>query len=77
MTQTIKTTHYDRSLLNNRNISNIYTITLSNEFDALREISETRTPHDEYENFVNTHMIAAAKCIPTKQRAKHRVSLET
>ena len=27
-----------------------------------------RTPNDEYVNFVNTHLKAAAKCIPTKPR---------
>ena len=28
------------------------------------------TPNDEYENFVNAHIEAAAKCIPTKPRTK-------
>ena len=64
-------------MLNNRDISDKYTITLRNKFDGLQEISETVTPNDEYENFVNAHMEAAAECIPTKLRAKHRVSLET
>ena len=53
------------------------TLTLRNKFDALQEISETPTPNDEYENFVNAHLKAAAKCIPTKQRAKPRVLWET
>ena len=53
------------------------TITLRNKFDALQEISETLTLNDEYENFVNTHMEAAAECIPTKQRAKHRIPWKT
>ena len=52
-------------------------ITLRNKFDPLQEISETVTPNDEYENFVNVHMEAAAKCIPTKLNAKHRVPWET
>ena len=64
--QTTKTAHYDWSLLDNRNIYDIYTITLRNKFDALQEISETPTPKDEYENFINAHMESAAECIPTK-----------
>ena len=27
-------------------------------------------PNDEYENFVNAHLEAAAKCIPTKPTIK-------
>ena len=43
-----------------------------------QEISETLTLiNDEYENFVNAHMEAAAECIPTKIRAKHRIPWET
>ena len=44
---------------------------------ALQEISKTLTVNDEYENFVNAHLEVAAECIPTKQRAKPRVSWET
>ena len=51
-------------------ISDKYTITLTNKFDALQEISETLTPNDEYENFVNAHMEAVAECIPIKLKAK-------
>ena len=69
MAQTTKTTHDDWSLLNNRDISNEYKITLRNKWDALQEISETLTLNDEYENFVNAHMEVAAECIPTKLRA--------
>ena len=57
-TQTTKTTHYDLSLFNNRDISYKYTITLKNKFDALKQISETLTPNDKYENFVITLMEA-------------------
>ena len=53
------------------------TLTLRNKFDALQEILETPSPNDEYENFVNAHFEAAAKCIPSKQRAKPRVPWET
>ena len=35
------------------------------------------TPNDEYENFVNAHLEAAAKCIPTKLKTKYRVPRET
>ena len=45
-------------------------ITLRNKFDALQEISETLTPNDKYENFVNAHMEAVAECILTKLRTK-------
>ena len=75
-TQTTKTTLYDWSLQNNRDIGDEYTITLRNKFDALQEISETLTPNDEYENFVNVHIEAAAKCLPTKLRATHEVLWE-
>ena len=54
-----------------------YSLTLRNKFDAHQEISEIHTPNDEYENFVNTYIEAAAECIPTKQRAKPRVPWET
>ena len=75
--QTTTTIHYDWSLLNNRDIKDKYTLTQSNKFDALQEISEIPTPNDEYENFVNVHLEAAAECIPTKQRAKPSVPWET
>ena len=67
-----KPTHYDWSSLNNRDISNKYTITLRNKFDALQEISKTLTPNKEYENFVNDHVVAEAECIPTKLRVEHK-----
>ena len=41
-------------------------ITLRIKFDPLQEISETLTPNDKYENFVNAFMEAAAEFIPTK-----------
>ena len=34
-------------------------------------------PNDEYENFVNAHLEAAAKYIPTKLKTKYRVPWET
>ena len=46
-------------------------------FDALQEIFKAPTLIDEYVNFTNAHIEAAAECIQTKQRAKHRVSWET
>ena len=48
-----------------------------NKFDALQEKSETHTPNDEYENFVNSHLETAAECIPTKKRPKPTVPWET
>ena len=52
-------------------------LTQINKFNPLQEISETLTPNDEYENFVNTHIEVAAECISTKQRDKPRVLWET
>ena len=74
MAQTVKTTYYKWSMFNNRGISNKYKITLRDKFNVFQEISETLTPNDEYEDFI---MEAAAKCILTKLRAKHRVPWET
>ena len=51
-------------------------LALRNKFDALQK-TEIRTPNDEYENFVNAHLEAATKCIPTKHRTKTRVPWET
>ena len=39
-------------------------------------ISERHSPNDEYENFVSTHIEAAAESIPTNQRAKCKVPWE-
>ena len=52
--------HYDWFLLNNRDISDKYTLTQRNKCDAFQEISETLTAKDEYENFVNAHLETAA-----------------
>ena len=68
--QTIRTAHYNWSLLNNKDISDKYTITQRNKFNALQVISETSTSNDKYENSINAHMEAAAECIPTKLRTK-------
>ena len=71
------TKQYDWVLLNNRDIKDKYVIALRNKFDALQEKTEICTPNDEYENFVNVHLEATAKCIPTKFRTKSRVPWET
>ena len=76
-TRTTTTVHNDWSPLNNGEIRDKYAVTLRNKFDALQEKTETHTPNDEYENFVNTHIEAAAECIPTKQRTKPMVPWET
>ena len=44
---------------------------------TLHEKTETHTPNDNYENFINTHLEAAAEYKPTKQRTKSRVPWET
>ena len=76
-TRTTNTIPYDWALLNNQDIWDKYVIALRNKFDALLEKTETRTPNDEYENFVNAHLEAAAKYIPTRHRTKSRVPWET
>ena len=43
-----------------------YAITLRNKFDTLQEKTETHTPNDEYENFVNALLEAAVEYISTK-----------
>ena len=63
--------------LNNGDISDKYELRLWNKFDALEEKTETYTPNDEYENFVNAHLETVAECTPTKQWAKPRVPWET
>ena len=75
--RTTTTIHHDWSLLNNKGVSDKYTLTLRNKFDELQELSETPIPNVEYENFVNAHIEAAVECIPTKQIAKPRVPWET
>ena len=76
-TQTATTKHYDWTLLNNRDIRDKYELELRNRFETLQEKTEKGTPNDEYENFVNAHLEAAANCIPTKPRTKYRVPWET
>ena len=76
-TRTATTKHYDWVLLNNRDIGDKYVLELRNRFETLQEMTEKVTPNDEYENFVNAHLEAAEKYIPTKPRTKHRVPWET
>ena len=70
--RTSTTVQYEWFLLNNWDIRDKYALTLRNKFNTLQEKSETHTLNDEYENFVNAHLEAAAECIPTKQTAKSR-----
>ena len=76
-TRTATTKHYDWALLNNRDIRDKYVVELRNKFETLQEKTEKGTPNDEYENFINVHLEAAAKCIPTKPKTKYRVPWET
>ena len=71
------TKHYDWALLNNKDIRDKYVLELRNRFETLQEKTEKSTPNDEYENFVNAHLEAAAKYIPTKIKTKYRVPWET
>ena len=50
---------------------------MRNRFETLQEKTEKGTTNDEYENFVNAHLEAAANCIPTKSKTKYRVPWET
>ena len=75
--QTTTTAHCDWSLLNNKEIGDKYTIMQKNQFDTLQEISETSTPNDEYENFVNAYIEAIAERILTKLRTRQRVPCKT
>ena len=52
-------------------------LALGNKFDARQEKTEIFILNDEYENFVNAHLEAAAKYIPTKPKTKSRVPWET
>ena len=71
-TRSAATKHYEWALLNNnRDIRDKYVLELRNRFETLQEKTEKSTPNDEYENFVNAHLKAAAKCIPTKPRTKY------
>ena len=63
--------------MNNRDIRDKYVLELRNRFETLQEKTEKSTPNDEYENFVNAHLEAVAKCIPTKIKTKYRVPWET
>ena len=76
-TRTATTKHYDWALLNNKDIRDKYSLELRNRFETLQEKTEKGIPNDEFENFVNAHLEAAAKCIPTKPRTKYRVPWET
>ena len=75
--RTATTKHYGWALLNNRDIRDKYVLGLRNRFETLQEKTEKSTPNDEYENFVNAHLEAAGKCIPTKLKSKYRVPWET
>ena len=66
---TTTTIHYDWSLLNNRYIRDKYMLTLRNKFNALQEISETPTPNDKYENFVNFRVEKNLKMSTDKKKS--------
>ena len=70
-TWTTTTIPYDLALFNNKDIRDKYVIAFRNKFNALQKKTEARTPNDEYENFVNAHLDAEAKYIPTKHRTKY------
>ena len=59
-----------------RDIRDKYVLELRNRFETLQEKTEKGTLNDEYENFVDAHLEAASKCIPTKPRTKYTVPWE-
>ena len=69
--------YYDWALVNSWYIWDKYVLALRNKFGALQEKTEILTPNYEYENFVNAHLEATAKCTPTKLWNKSRVTWET
>ena len=75
-TRTATTKHYDWALLKNRDIKDKYVLELRSRFETLQEKTEKGPPNEEYENFVEAHLQAASKCIPTKPRTKYRVPWE-
>ena len=77
VTRTTTTKHYDWALLSNKDFRDKYVLVLRNKFDAQQEMTEIHTANDEYENFVDAHLEAAAKYIPTKLITKSRVPWET
>ena len=76
-TRTAIAKHYDWALLNNRDFIDKYVLEFRNRFETLQEKTEKGTPNDEYENFVEAHLEAASKCIPTKPRTKYTIPWET
>ena len=77
VTGTAATKHYDWALLKNRSISDKHVLELGNRFETLKEKTEKGTPNNEYENFVNVHLEAAAKYIPTKPKTKYSAPWDT
>ena len=75
--RTATTKHYDWALLNNRDIRDKCVLEFRNRFETLQEKTEKGTPNDEYENFIEAHLEAASKWIPSKLRTKYRVPWET
>ena len=75
-TRTATTKHHNWALFNNKDIRDKYVLELRNWFETLQEKIEKCTPNDEYENFVNALLEAAANFIPTKIRTKYRVLWE-
>ena len=62
---------YDWSQLSkNPDIKNAYTIEVQNRFDALQLSEQDPTPNSTYENFIQSHQIAAEKFIPLRPKIK-------
>ena len=67
---------YEWAPLKSKDIRDKYTLALRNKYDSLQQQTETHTPNEEYDNFINTHLEVAAEFIQTKQ-SKYRVRWET
>ena len=59
--RTATTKHYGWALLNNRDRRDKYVLELRNRFETLQEKTEKSTPNNEYENFVNAHLIGSSE----------------
>ena len=68
---------YDWSTLEDPNICNLYSVKVTNQYNALNNLIENPSPNILYENFINAHIDAAKEYIPLKPKIKRRVPWES
>ena len=61
-------------ILINSDSSIQYRVAIGNQFDILLETSERYTPYEKYDNIFTAHIEVVADCIPTRPRAKCKVT---